>query len=130
MDLVGFMFGDETTKDWAVWHEKFTQAKNGLCPYRDRCKRYERTIKKHRDMEKETFEKAQAIMKKIERINNEIERVEKTDTIYFRTPDMDGGFTQGQYVKFYEEAKGEIKEALKDYYQKKINELNNQFAAL
>lgn len=46
MDLVGFMFGDETTKDWAVWHEKFTQAKNGLCPYRDRCKRYERTIKK------------------------------------------------------------------------------------
>lgn len=34
-------------------------------------------------MEKETFEKAQAIMKKIERINNEIERVEKTDTIYF-----------------------------------------------
>lgn len=81
-------------------------------------------------MEKETFEKAQAIMKKIERINNEIERVEKTDTIYFRTPDMDGGFTQGQYVKFYEEAKGEIKEALKGYYQKKINELNNQFAAL
>jgi hypothetical protein len=81
-------------------------------------------------MEKETFEKAQAIMKKIERINNEIERVENTDTIYFRTPDMDGGFTQGQYVKFYEEDKGEIKEALKDYYQKKINELNNQFAAL
>ena len=34
MDLVGFMFGDETTKDWEVWHEKFTQAKNGLCPYR------------------------------------------------------------------------------------------------
>ena len=69
-------------------------------------------------------------MKKIERINNEIKRVEKTDTIYFRTPDMDGGYTQGKYVKFYEEAKGEIKEALKGYYQKKINELNNQFAAL
>lgn len=81
-------------------------------------------------MEKERFEKAQDIMKKIERINNEIERVEKTDTIYFRTPDMDGGYTQGKYVKFYEETKGEIKEALKGYYQKKINELNNQFAAL
>lgn len=44
MDLVGFMFNDETTKDWNVWHEKFTQAKNGECPYRDRCKRHERTM--------------------------------------------------------------------------------------
>lgn len=46
MDLVGFMFGDETTKDWDVWHEKFTQAKNGRCPYRDRCSRYARTMAK------------------------------------------------------------------------------------
>lgn len=81
-------------------------------------------------MKEETFEKAQKIKKDIERINNEMERVEKTDTIYFRTPDMDGGFTSGQYVKFYEEAKGEIKEALKGYYQGKINELNKQFEAL
>lgn len=44
MDLVGFMFDDESTKDWKVWHEKFTQAKNGECPYRDRCKRHERTM--------------------------------------------------------------------------------------
>lgn len=29
MDLVEFMFSDESTKDWEVWHEKFTQAKNG-----------------------------------------------------------------------------------------------------
>lgn len=46
MDLVGFMFGDETTKDWDVWHEKFTQAKNGRCPYRDRCQRYARAMAK------------------------------------------------------------------------------------
>lgn len=46
MDLVVFMFDDETTKDWKVWHEKFTQAKNGECPYRDRCKRYKKTINK------------------------------------------------------------------------------------
>lgn len=46
MDLVGFMFGDETTKGWEVWHEKFTQAKAGNCPYRDKCKRYARTIAK------------------------------------------------------------------------------------
>ena len=44
MDLVGFMFDDETTKVWEVWHEKFMQAKNGKCPYRDRCKRHERTM--------------------------------------------------------------------------------------
>lgn len=46
MDLVGFMFADETTKGWEVWHEKFTQAKAGNCPYRDKCKRYVRTIAK------------------------------------------------------------------------------------
>lgn len=46
MDLVGFMFDDEITKDWEDWHEKFTQAKSGNCPYRDRCQRYARTIAK------------------------------------------------------------------------------------
>lgn len=45
-DLVGFMFGDETTKDWEVWHEKFTQAKAGNCPYRNKCRRYARTMAK------------------------------------------------------------------------------------
>ena len=46
MDLVSLMWNDENVKGWDAWHEKFTQAKNGECPYRDRCKRYERTIKK------------------------------------------------------------------------------------
>ena len=46
MDLVGFMSDDETTKVWEVWHEKFTLAKNGNCPYRDRCLRYASTLKK------------------------------------------------------------------------------------
>lgn len=42
MDLVGFLFDDKT----ADFHEKWTQAKNGECVYRDRCKRYERTMSK------------------------------------------------------------------------------------
>lgn len=46
MDLVGFMFDDETTKVWEVWHEKFTQSKAGNCPYRDKCPRYARTMAK------------------------------------------------------------------------------------
>ena len=46
MDLIGFMFDDETTKVWEVWHEKFTQAKTGNCPYRNRCPRYARTMAK------------------------------------------------------------------------------------
>lgn len=46
MDLIGFMFEDETTKAWEVWHKKFTQAKTGNCPYRNRCPRYARTMAK------------------------------------------------------------------------------------
>ena len=46
MDLVSFMFGDEATKVWEVWHEKFSQAKAGNCPYRDRCQRYAKTMAK------------------------------------------------------------------------------------
>ena len=49
MDLVGFMFVDETTKGWEAWHEKFTQAKVGNCPYRNKCKRYARTMAKNRE---------------------------------------------------------------------------------
>lgn len=48
MDLVGFMFRDETTKVGEVWHEKFTQAKSGNCPYRDKCQRYARTMERHK----------------------------------------------------------------------------------
>lgn len=48
MNLVGFMFNDETTKAWEVWHEKFTQAKTGSCPYRDKCQRYARTMERHK----------------------------------------------------------------------------------
>lgn len=44
MDLIGFMFNDEATKSWEVWNENFTQAKAGNCPYRDKCKRYARTM--------------------------------------------------------------------------------------
>ena len=45
-------------------------------------------------MKKETYEKAKEIMNEIERLNRIIERVEKTDDIYYKTPDMDGGFTR------------------------------------
>lgn len=48
MDLVGFMFNDETTKVWETWHDKFTQAKSGNCPYRDKCTRYTRTMEQHK----------------------------------------------------------------------------------
>lgn len=81
-------------------------------------------------MKKETYEKAKEIMNKIERLNREIEHVEKTDEIYFKTPDMDGGFTPGGYYKFSEEAKGDIKTAIKDYYRIKINQLYKQFEEL
>ena len=46
MDLIGFMFDDETTKAWEIWHEKFTRAKAGNCPYRNKCRRYARTMAK------------------------------------------------------------------------------------
>lgn len=45
-DLLDFLHNDETTKAWEVWHEKFTQAKAGNCPYRNRCPRYARTMAK------------------------------------------------------------------------------------
>lgn len=81
-------------------------------------------------MKKETYEKAKEIMNKIERLNMEIEHVEKTDEIYYKTPDMDGGFTPGSYYSFDEEAKGDIKVAIKDYYRIKINQLYKQFEEL
>ena len=48
-DLLDFLRNDETVKgleNWDAWHEKFTQAKNGNCPYRDKCARYAKTIAK------------------------------------------------------------------------------------
>lgn len=81
-------------------------------------------------MYKETYDKAKEIADKIERLNRCIERVEKTDEIYYKTPDMDGGFTPGKYYKFDEESKGDIKAAIKEYYQIKINQLNKQFEEL
>lgn len=81
-------------------------------------------------MKKETYEKAKEIMNKIERLNREIEHVEKTDEIYYKTPDMDGGFTPGNYYKFDEETKDDIKAAIKDYYRIKINQLYKQFEEL
>lgn len=57
-------------------------------------------------MEKETYQKAERIMLDIENIEHEIKLVENTDTVYYKTPDMDGGFTPGQYIAFHEGAKG------------------------
>lgn len=48
-DLLDFLHNDEETKgedNWDAWHEKFIQAKNGNCPYLDKCLRYARTIAK------------------------------------------------------------------------------------
>lgn len=42
MDLVSFLFSDKE----ADFHETWAQAKNGECPYRDRCQRYRRTMEK------------------------------------------------------------------------------------
>lgn len=81
-------------------------------------------------MKKETYEKAKEITDKIERLKREIEHVEKTDDIYYKTPDMDGGYTPGKYIKFGEEAKDDIKAAIKDYYRIKINQLNKEFEEL
>ena len=49
MELVSLMFDDETTKGWEVWHEKFAQAKAGNCPYRNKCRRYARTMAKRKN---------------------------------------------------------------------------------
>ena len=42
MDLMEFLRG----VDWDTFHSTFQQAKSGNCPYKDKCKRYERTVKK------------------------------------------------------------------------------------
>ena len=52
-DLLNFLHDDEDTKggdkwedNFDAWLEKFMQAKNGNCPYRDKCARYAKTIAK------------------------------------------------------------------------------------
>lgn len=42
MDLMGFLRGT----DWETFHSAYQQAKSGNCPFKDKCKRYERTVKK------------------------------------------------------------------------------------
>ena len=32
--------------DWDTFHSAYQQAKSGNCPFKDKCKRYERTVKK------------------------------------------------------------------------------------
>lgn len=44
MDLVMHMWKDEAVKGWNEWHDRFVRAEVGECPYRDRCKRYSRTM--------------------------------------------------------------------------------------
>lgn len=46
MDLVMHMWNDEAVKGWNEWHDRFVRAEAGECPYRDRCKRYSRTMEK------------------------------------------------------------------------------------
>ena len=81
-------------------------------------------------MEKDKYEKAKKIMLKIEDLEHEARKVEETGTVYYKTPDMDGGFTPGQYVAFYEEAKGRIKEAIMAYYRQEISKLEQLFKEL
>lgn len=47
-DLLNFLHDDETLEkgNFDDWFERWTQAKNGNCPYRDKCARYTRTIAK------------------------------------------------------------------------------------
>lgn len=35
---------DEEDKSWEASHARFLQAKAGECPYRDKCRRYARTM--------------------------------------------------------------------------------------
>ena len=45
MNLVVLMWNDEHVNGWDEWHGRFEQARAGQCPYRDRCQRYEKTIR-------------------------------------------------------------------------------------
>lgn len=43
MDFWSFS-ADEEDKSWEASHARFFQAKAGKCPYRDKCRRYARTM--------------------------------------------------------------------------------------
>lgn len=43
MDFHRFEFSAED-KSWEAYHARFTQAREGNCPYRDKCPRYGQTI--------------------------------------------------------------------------------------
>lgn len=49
MDFWRFSY-DEEDKSWEASHTRFLQAKDGSCPYRDKCPRYARTMEKRRNM--------------------------------------------------------------------------------
>lgn len=46
--LTGVVLRDANLRgvDWDTFHSAYQQAKSGNCPYKDKCKRYERTVKK------------------------------------------------------------------------------------
>ena len=46
MDLMLFLCGEED-KSWEHQHGIFLRAKNGDCPYKDKCPRYARTMEKY-----------------------------------------------------------------------------------
>lgn len=81
-------------------------------------------------MDKERFNKAKEILQQIEHIEGLIKKVDETDSIYYKTPDMDGGYTPGRYCEFYDSEMEDVKEVLKSYFQCKIDELNKDFEAL
>lgn len=81
-------------------------------------------------MKEEVFAKAKEINQKIENIKYYIDKIEKTDKIYYKTPDMDGGFTPGRYYPFDEMVAGDIKKAIIKYYEAQIDKLKQQFEDL
>lgn len=43
---------------------------------------------------------------------------------------MDGGYTPGQYCRFYKEDTEDMKRSIIGYFEEKINQLNKQFEEL
>ena len=49
MDLVRHLTDEINERgdvSWEFWHKRFMQAKSGQCAYRDKCRRYARTLAK------------------------------------------------------------------------------------
>ena len=81
-------------------------------------------------MTEERYQRAYEIKQKIKELNGAIERVEKTDKIYYKSEDRDGGYTPGEYFEIYKDEASEIKEAIIGYFKEKTNRLNKEFEAL